>query len=246
MPEEPRRRRRPPPPPIEPPLKMEVVDEEASTPFPWRRWILGGIAFALIGTAGYYLAQRAAGYRDLDVLQEDVHHLRDRYAAVDRDYTESMAAHMAKSPFGQRFGPDAAINPGIRGATREWVTAGIALVDEFLARRERLQNDLVARISASRAPETSKDAMLKSTRDVALKLPQPVRIMMGERAYLEKIGEVAAYLDQNAQGIALEEGQLQFDDGAAGERYNVLLRELAAAERERDRLKRQVMRAGEL
>ncbi len=56
------------------------------------------------------------------------------------------------------------------------------------------------------------------------------------RAYLEKIGEMAAYLDANAQGIQLREGQLEFDDSAAGDRYNAFLHELADLERELQRL----------
>jgi hypothetical protein len=215
-------------------------DQPKQIQIPWR-WIWIALALVLVGAAVYYLEQRSAAFRDVDTLQAMVKEIGGRYVEVDRDFAARMEAHRRDSPFGT-FGPEQAIDPGIRSATRAWVAAAIGIIDDSLARRERIQNDTIAQIEASRATAKVKTSMLKAVRDAAIKAPLSVRIMNAMRAYLEKIGEMAAYLDLNAQGIALREGQLEFDDGAAGDRYNDYLRELAALERELQRLQQQARR----
>jgi hypothetical protein len=236
-------RHRAPPPSFEPALKIEVV-EETESPFPWRRWILIGAVVALVGAGGYFLERQAAAYREVDVVQDAARHLSSRYAEVDKAYASSMEAHLARSPF-PSFGPAVAINPGVRSATREWVRDGIAIIGDFLAKRERVPEELIKRIEASRAGPMAKESMMKNVREAALKAQRPVNLMNAQRAWLEKLGEVMAYLDSYAQGIALEEGELHFDDVAAGERYNDLLRGLADVERELQRQKQQSVRMGE-
>jgi hypothetical protein len=211
-------------------------DGEYKPPFPWR-WVWIALAVAVLGGVGYLIQQRIAAYHDVDVVHEMVDGLADRYAEVDRDYAASMEAHRGNMPF-STFGPQAAINSEVRAATREWVKAGIAVIDDALARRGRIQGEITAGVEATGAGPAAKAAMLGRVREAVLKTQKPARAMEAMRAYLEKIGEMAADLDAHAQGIALQEGELQFDDPAAGERYNDLLRELDAREREVQRLKR--------
>jgi hypothetical protein len=211
-------------------------DGEYRPPFPWR-WVWIGLAVAVLGGVGYFIQQRIAAYHEVDVVREMVDRMADRYAEVDRDYAASMEAHHGNMPF-STFGPQAAINPAVRAATREWVKAGIAVIDDALARRGRIQGEITARVEATRAGPAVKGAMLGRVREAMLKTQKPAHAMEAMRAYLEKIGEMAAYLDAHAQGIALSEGQLQFDDPEAGERYNDLLRELEVREQEIRRLNR--------
>jgi hypothetical protein len=211
-----------------------IEDDDQEHPAPSRRWIWISLALALvlIGTGAYIVDRWMAPIRDAEKMQDLVKAMGDRFTAVDRDFAARMEAQQRESPLGS-FGPEQAIDAGARSNTRAWAEAGIALIDETLARRALIPNETIARIEASRANDKAKSAMVKGIRDaVAKQVPMSVRIMTAMRAYLAKIGEMAAYLDLNAQAIQLREGQLEFDDSAAGEHYNNLEHELAVLEQQ--------------
>jgi hypothetical protein len=237
---QPRRRRRFAP-PSEPTVQYEVVKEEPWR-FPWR-WVWIGLTIALLGAGGYYLEQRAAAYREVDVLQDLAHQLGKRYAEADQDYATRMAAHQASAPFTQ-FVAEEAINPGVRSATRAWVAAAVAIIDEALAKREQIPQELNKRIDTSKAGPMAKESMAKNVREAVLKAQRPPHLVQAYRAYLEKIAEMAAFLDQHAQEISLQDGRLEFDDATTGERYNAFEHELARLDREYQRQKAQAERIG--
>lgn len=225
-------RRRVPPPPLEPAIRYEVV-EEAPRRFSWR-WVWIGLALAVLGAGGYFLERRAAAYREVDVLQDLAHQLDKRYDEADKAYAARMEAHQARVPF-TRFAAEEAINASTRSATREWIAAATAIIDDALAKREQIPQELNKRIEASTAGPMAKESMARNVREAVLKAQRPPHLMQAYRVYLEKIAEMAAFLDQHAQEISLQDGRLEFDDAATGERYNVFEHELARLDREYQR-----------
>lgn len=61
-------------------------------------------------------------------------------------------------------------------------------------------------------------------------------MMKGTRAFLAKFDELVAHVDGNAAGFEVRGGQIEFADGAAGDRYNNLQVELAALQADLQRL----------
>ena len=197
-----------------------------------RRWIWIALAPVLI-FAGAYLAEQGVGpMTDAERLRDMVNAMGGRLAEADRESAARIEAQQRDSPLGN-YGPEQAMDATTRSATRAWAAAGIGIIDESLAKREKILQESIARIETSRASDKVKGALLKAIRDAEPnKASLSVRIMKAMRAYLAKIAEMVAYLDLNAQAIQLRKGQFEFDDSAAGERYNKLEHELAALERE--------------
>ena len=219
-------------------------DDEQHEPAPSRRWIWIALAVALvlISTGAYFVEKWLAPMRDAEKMQELVKAMGGRMVEVDRQFAARMEAQHRDSPVGN-FGPEQAIDAATRGAMRAWVATAIGIIDESLARREQIPIETIGQVEASRANDKAKSAMVKAIRDAMAKhVPLSVRIMKAMREYLEKIGEMVAYLDRNAHAIQLREGRLEFDDGAAGERYSRLEHELAALEQVLERLQQQARR----
>lgn len=209
-------------------------DDEQHEPTHSRRWIWISLALALvlIGTGAYFVERWMAPMRDAEKMQDLVKAMGGRLAEADREFAARIEAHQSDSPLAN-FGPEQAIDPGIRSTVRAWVAAGIRIIDESLAKREQIPNETIARIEASRVNDKAKSTMVKGIRDaVAKQVPLSVRIMKAMRAYLAKVGEMIAYLDLNALAIQLREGQLEFDESAAGVHYSNLENELAALEQQ--------------
>lgn len=206
-----------------------------------RRWFWITLAIIFLGVGSYYVERRNVPTRSADTVEEVTKAMAKRYVEVDREFAARMEAHRSEMP-PVPFGPEQAIVATKRTAMRAWVAGATGIIDESLAKRERIGHEFIAQIEASKAGENAKRAMLAGIRTAAVQVPLSVKLMNATRAYLEKTGEMVAYLDQNALAIALREGQLEFDDPAAGERYNQFEHELAALEQELQRLQKQAQR----
>ncbi len=201
-----------------------------------RRWIWIALAPVMI-FAGIYFAEHGMGpISDDEKLRDLLNGMNSRMAEADRVSAARIEAQQRNSPLGD-FGPEQALDAKWRSTTRAWAGAGIAIIDESLARRELILGETIARMEASGAGDKTKSRYLQAIRNAAPnEASLSVRIMKAMRAYLAKVGEMVAWLDLNAQAVRLREGEPRFDDKAAGARYDKIERELAALQQELEAL----------
>ncbi len=199
----------------------------------------------LLGVAPAFLAAHAQEKgRDADKVQAIVNSMAARYSEADRDYAERLKAAKPGTALAV-VGSEGIADPAARREARATLNTTLKVIDDGLKRRERIPQDAIAEVRATKADDKTKEAVSAAIREAAAgPAPLSVQLMKAMRAFLAKALEVVTYVDRHAAGVGLKEGRLHFSDKAVSTRFDALQSELSALYQEIQRLSQKAKAGG--
>jgi hypothetical protein len=182
--------------------------------------------------------------RDADKVRAIVNSMPARYLEADRDYAEKLKAARPGSALAV-VGSEGIADPAARRGARATLDTTLKVIDDGLKRRERIPQDAIAEVRATKADDKTKEAVVAAIREMAAgPAPLSVQLMNAMRAFLAKALEVVTYVDRHAAGVGLKEGRLHFSDKAVSARFQGLQSELSALYQEIQRLSQKAKGGG--
>lgn len=188
-------------------------------------WVVLALAAAVALFVSHQLWQRNQARAVADI----VHAIPDQVKRIDQEFSEKMKSTFKPETGAVLSGP-AIADPAARKAARAALAATLQLIDETLARRDRVALDAVTAINATGAPADLKQKVIAELSTDLAAPPLAVQMMKGLRAYLAKGEELVAHADAGAATIVMQEGKALYADSRTAEKERALRQELAALE----------------
>jgi hypothetical protein len=194
-------------------------------------WLVLTLAVVVALFITHQIWQRGQAQAVADV----VHAIPEQVKRLDQEFSEKMKATFRPETGAVISGP-AIADPAARKEARANLAATLKLIDDTLARRERIAQDAIAAINATGAPKALKSRVTAELQASAAAPPLAAQMMKGLRAFLAKGDELVAHADAAAATIVIQEGKTYYADPRTAAKERELRQELAALELENRKL----------